>query len=121
MKKAIVFLILSIVISCGNIDSYPPVVTIKSPPDGSIFFVGDTVEIEAQILDLDKNTDQITYIIDDNTMEHCDHYPCIYYWKTEEYRVGEHKIKVRAIDLDQRTGKDEITIILKEPAKKVTD
>ena len=44
MRSLIVFLILSIVISCEEYNS-PPECSITSPDNGSVFEVGDTVEI----------------------------------------------------------------------------
>jgi hypothetical protein len=65
MERLIVFFLLSIVISCQNKDTFPPHVTILKPPDGSVFFVGDTVEIAARVVDMDRESgkDEISIIL----------------------------------------------------------
>lgn len=115
MKKLIVFLILSTVLSCGKVSPTPAYVKILKPTDGAVFEVGDTVEIEVQVLVLQKNAEQTTYlIIDGNTTVDLNAYPSRpYYWNTDDIEVGEHFIKVRIIEGGQESGSDEITIILK--------
>lgn len=116
MRKLLVFLILSTVISCGKADPHPAYVKILKPPDGAIFHVGDTVEIEARVIVLEKNAGQASYlIIDGRKVEDLDAFPgSPYYWITDGFEAGEHGIEVRVTDGGQETGSDEVTVILKE-------
>ena len=115
MKKLIVFLILSTVLSCGKVNTSPAYVKILKPTDGAVFEVGDTVEIDAQVVVLQKNAERTTYlIIDGNTTIDLNAFPGRPYdWVTDDLEVGEHFIKVRIIEGGQESGSDEITIILK--------
>lgn len=124
MNKLIVFLVLSILISCNDFpDNYPPNCAITSPNDGSEFFVGDTVEIIVDAWDWEDDFISVNFIIYSyGPVEFTSSNPYRYEWSTEGFESGEHFMGASAIDLGGSGlwSTDEISIILKEKTA-VTD
>lgn len=124
MNRLIVFLVLSILISCNDFpDNYPPNCAITSPNDGSEFFVGDTVEIVVDAWDWEDDFISVNLIITSyGPVEFTSNNSYRYEWNTEGFESGEYYIEASAIDLGGSglwcTG--EISIILKEKTA-VTD
>ena len=118
MNRLIVYLLLSVLISCNDFpDNWPPNCAITSPNDGSEFFIGDTVEIVVDAWDWEDDVISLNLIIFDAfPVEFTSGNPYCYDWNTEGFESGEYYIQSSATD---RGGSglwctDEISITLTE-------
>ena len=115
MNRLIVFLVLSLVISCEE-ENIPPECSISSPEDGAVFVVGDTVEIEVSVWDENQHATLVFYSINGVEMEVDDWVDCTstYNWDTEGFGFGEYDIGIGATDFHGGVCCDRITVILKK-------
>jgi chitodextrinase len=114
MKKAVVFLICSIVISCAENNS-PPECRITSPENRAIITLGDTVKIEVSAWDNEGDIVACDFYLGEYLYLGFDlDPPYSYDWYTEGWGIGEERIWVRVADWGAGNGSDTITIILEE-------
>lgn len=122
MNRLFVFLILSILISCGE-KYYPPEITIISPRNKSLFVAGDTVVIEAEVwCDWNTGIERVYFNLDgiELGMAMDTIYPYRYELDTKWLRAGGYSISAKVIDMVWGSACDQITILLKEETA-VTD
>lgn len=111
MKKVIVFLILSIVISCEE-ENTPPECSITSPDNGAVFVVGDTVEIVVDAWGYETDISVVEFYVGVFELGFTESYPYRYDWITEG--ADEYTIVAVAHDWNRGFASDKKTVTVKE-------
>ena len=117
----IYILILTTIINFTNCENStepknsPPTITIKSPSDSMFVHQKETIKIMIQAEDGDGTIKYIRIFLDDNLIHTNYVSPCNYELSTNEVELGEHIVKVTAIDNDNKKSYKQITLFILQP------
>ena len=95
-------------------DNQAPVVTVSAPADGSIFELGQTIDISSIATDVDNNLEKINFKINDNYYRTSASSPFNTTYTPQA--VGTYKIAARAFDTNGLFEEKFVTISIVEPA-----
>jgi len=122
--KSLIFglIVLTFLFSLSNCkkENQLPSCTITYPNNGDEFEQGDTIIISVEANDNDGSIVEINYNIDDIKVFSSSSFPYGYSWNTLDETIGNHIIKVIAIDNDGGSKADERTISIIGNATLVT-
>ena len=112
----IVFL-LSGMHSCKEKENLLPDCDISLPANGTVFLIGDDIEIKAQSTDQDGNIESVAFYFNNNEIikATASPYQCIV--STETMSPGEYEIRAVATDDRQGMATDKITVSLEAPVE----
>ena len=110
--KTILLLSLFIILACekNESDNNNPTVEITSPDEGDQYEQGQNVTIIADANDVDGNLQKVKFFIDNYLINEDTESPYRYVWSTSAAALGDHILKVEAVDTEQASSIDEVTI-----------
>jgi len=119
MKRFIILLsILAFLFNCEEntkSKNILPECIIVSPADSSLFKKGEMISVNILATDEDGKIKSVEFYINEEIKNTSDTLPCQFIWDTFNTELDDYKIKVAAIDNDNGTTEDEITLyIIKE-------
>jgi uncharacterized protein (TIGR02145 family) len=120
----LITLVFSIVIlSCEKEENIPPECIILNPKSNSKIVIGKSINISVLAKSDNDKILEVIFFIDDKEVETLKAQPYKFYWETENYDVGVHKIKAVAVDNSGLSSEYEINmeIIQYSPPTPVTD
>lgn len=111
-----VLLFISLIVteySCSyleEIENQIPTCTITNPENDDEIEQGETVTISVDAEDIDGDITEVRFYIDGSGVGSSNSFPYNYEWDTSSEYLGDHIIKVKAMDNDGGSISDEITI-----------
>lgn len=99
--------------SCRKEENKPPGSQIVSPTDGAEFVQEDIVTISVEADDKDGSITVVRFYIDDVYVGTSKTKPYTYKWDTTDKTIGNHIIKIIAVDNEGSSTSCEISIVLK--------
>jgi len=119
MRPLLFVFALTAIISCNK--NEPPVCSIITPQENSLYMNGDTLEVQLEAEDPDGMISEVRLSLDKKGISSNSEWPFSFLMNITDISEGDHILKIEAIDNEGSKGSDEVTIRIGHTGSVKTD